>query len=106
MCDDDAPLIVATKSGGSDGKQAPISFLKALKIPGVLPYASAFACFKLITYTFYFWLPTYLSQVSSRCGLFILMVLSTRFMLNAEYIFGVSLISNANFVAQAVQTEI
>jgi len=46
----------------NDAERKPISLLAACRIPGVMPYASGFACFKLVTYAFFFWLPTYLSQ--------------------------------------------
>jgi len=39
-----------------------ISFVQALLIPGVIPYSLSYACLKLVNYTFFFWLPTYLSQ--------------------------------------------
>ena len=40
----------------------PISFIEAVLIPGVIPYSLAYACLKLVNYSFFFWLPTYLSQ--------------------------------------------
>ena len=39
-----------------------ITFYQACLIPGVLPYALSYACLKMVTYAFFFWLPTYLSQ--------------------------------------------
>lgn len=39
----------------------PISFLQAFLLPGVLPYSLAYACLKLVNYSFFFWLPFYLS---------------------------------------------
>lgn len=40
----------------------PISFIEAVFIPGVIPYSLAYACLKLVNYSFFFWLPTYLTQ--------------------------------------------
>ncbi|XP_008314101.1 sugar phosphate exchanger 3 [Cynoglossus semilaevis] len=40
----------------------PISFIQAFCLPGVLPYSLAFACLKLVNYSFFFWLPFYLSS--------------------------------------------
>lgn len=39
-----------------------ISFCKAFCLPGVLPYSLAYACLKLVNYSFFFWLPFYLSS--------------------------------------------
>ena len=39
-----------------------VGFFEAFLIPGVIPYALSYACIKLVNYTFFFWLPTYLSQ--------------------------------------------
>ena len=39
-----------------------IGFVQAFLIPGVIPYALSYACLKMVNYTFFFWLPTYLSQ--------------------------------------------
>lgn len=38
----------------------PIGFLRAWKLPGVIPYSFAYACLKMVTYGFFFWLPFYL----------------------------------------------
>ncbi|KAH3819366.1 hypothetical protein DPMN_121099, partial [Dreissena polymorpha] len=37
-----------------------LSFKKALLLPGVLMYAFAYFCLKLVNYSFFFWLPYYL----------------------------------------------
>ncbi|CAL1526632.1 unnamed protein product [Lymnaea stagnalis] len=37
-----------------------MSFLKACLLPGVIPYALAYAFLKLVNYSFFFWLPFYL----------------------------------------------
>uniref|UniRef100_A0A5G2QM59 Solute carrier family 37 member 3 n=1 Tax=Sus scrofa TaxID=9823 RepID=A0A5G2QM59_PIG len=39
-----------------------ISFYQACCLPGVIPYSLAFACLKLVNYSFFFWLPFYLSN--------------------------------------------
>lgn len=38
----------------------PIGFVKALTLPGVIPYSLAYAALKLVNYSFFFWLPFYL----------------------------------------------
>uniref|UniRef100_A0A8C2EIF5 Sugar phosphate exchanger 3 n=1 Tax=Cyprinus carpio TaxID=7962 RepID=A0A8C2EIF5_CYPCA len=39
-----------------------IGFLQAFCLPGVIPYSLAYACLKLVNYSFFFWLPFYLSK--------------------------------------------
>ncbi|XP_026859703.1 sugar phosphate exchanger 3 isoform X2 [Electrophorus electricus] len=39
-----------------------ISFFEAFCLPGVIPYSLAYACLKLVNYSFFFWLPFYLSN--------------------------------------------
>uniref|UniRef100_A0A7N8X933 Sugar phosphate exchanger 3 n=1 Tax=Mastacembelus armatus TaxID=205130 RepID=A0A7N8X933_9TELE len=39
-----------------------ISFFQAFRLPGVVPYSLAYACLKLVNYSFFFWLPFYLSN--------------------------------------------
>ncbi|XP_077003619.1 sugar phosphate exchanger 3 isoform X2 [Tamandua tetradactyla] len=39
-----------------------ISFNQACCLPGVIPYSLAYACLKLVNYSFFFWLPFYLSN--------------------------------------------
>ncbi|XP_069927513.1 sugar phosphate exchanger 3 isoform X4 [Oryctolagus cuniculus] len=39
-----------------------ISFCQACRLPGVIPYSLAYACLKLVNYSFFFWLPFYLSN--------------------------------------------
>ncbi|KAM4676310.1 sugar phosphate exchanger 3 [Discoglossus pictus] len=39
-----------------------IGFLQACCLPGVLLYSLAYACLKLVNYSFFFWLPFYLSM--------------------------------------------
>uniref|UniRef100_A0A0N5AUP0 Sugar phosphate exchanger 3 n=1 Tax=Syphacia muris TaxID=451379 RepID=A0A0N5AUP0_9BILA len=38
----------------------PISFCRAWLLPGVLSYSLAYACLKMVNYSFFFWLPFYL----------------------------------------------
>lgn len=62
--DEDAPLLnpVVTRSDSvlSDDRPAAIGFCSALCLPGVALYALAYACLKLVNYSFFFWLPYYL----------------------------------------------
>ncbi|KAM3588214.1 uncharacterized protein V6R79_024089 [Siganus canaliculatus] len=39
-----------------------IGFCEAFCLPGVIPYSLAYACLKLVNYSFFFWLPFYLSN--------------------------------------------
>nr|XP_057934616.1 sugar phosphate exchanger 3 [Doryrhamphus excisus]XP_057934617.1 sugar phosphate exchanger 3 [Doryrhamphus excisus]XP_057934619.1 sugar phosphate exchanger 3 [Doryrhamphus excisus]XP_057934620.1 sugar phosphate exchanger 3 [Doryrhamphus excisus]XP_057934621.1 sugar phosphate exchanger 3 [Doryrhamphus excisus]XP_057934622.1 sugar phosphate exchanger 3 [Doryrhamphus excisus] len=39
-----------------------VGFFQAFCLPGVLPYSLAFACLKMVNYSFFFWLPFYLSN--------------------------------------------
>lgn len=39
-----------------------VSFLQAVFLPGVIPYSLSYACLKLVNYSFFFWLPYYLSN--------------------------------------------
>ncbi|EDO46981.1 predicted protein [Nematostella vectensis] len=41
--------------------QKAIGFCQALFLPGVIPYSLSYACLKLVNYSFFFWLPYYLS---------------------------------------------
>nr|KAI8729687.1 sugar phosphate exchanger 3 isoform X2 [Biomphalaria glabrata] len=43
-------------------KPTSMSFLKACLLPGVIPYSLAYAFLKLVNYSFFFWLPFYLSN--------------------------------------------
>uniref|UniRef100_A0A4W3HKZ8 Glucose-6-phosphate exchanger SLC37A2 n=1 Tax=Callorhinchus milii TaxID=7868 RepID=A0A4W3HKZ8_CALMI len=55
----------AVGGSASSHKEAPsaISFLGALRIPGVVEFALCLLFAKLVSYTFLFWLPLYLSHV-------------------------------------------
>ncbi|KAL2102449.1 hypothetical protein ACEWY4_001617 [Coilia grayii] len=39
-----------------------IGFFEAFCLPGVIPYSLAYACLKMVNYSFFFWLPFYLSS--------------------------------------------
>lgn len=39
-----------------------VSFCQAVFLPGVIPYSLSYACLKLVNYSFFFWLPFYLSN--------------------------------------------
>lgn len=39
-----------------------IGFFNACLLPGVIPYSIAYACLKLVNYSFFFWLPFYLQS--------------------------------------------
>jgi len=43
------------------GPKKAIGFCDALLLPGVIPYSLSYACLKLVNYSFFFWLPYYLS---------------------------------------------
>uniref|UniRef100_A0A4W3H5U6 Sugar phosphate exchanger 3 n=1 Tax=Callorhinchus milii TaxID=7868 RepID=A0A4W3H5U6_CALMI len=49
-----------TVQESSTAKPPPIGFLQACCLPGVLLYSLAYACVKLVNYSFFFWLPFYL----------------------------------------------
>uniref|UniRef100_F1KWC7 Sugar phosphate exchanger 3 n=1 Tax=Ascaris suum TaxID=6253 RepID=F1KWC7_ASCSU len=40
----------------------PINFWRAWMLPGVIAYSLAYACLKLVNYSFFFWLPFYLQN--------------------------------------------
>ncbi|XP_068759959.1 sugar phosphate exchanger 3-like isoform X2 [Montipora capricornis] len=39
-----------------------VTFCQAVLLPGVIPYSLSYACLKLVNYSFFFWLPFYLSN--------------------------------------------
>lgn len=39
-----------------------VNFCQAVLLPGVIPYSLSYACLKLVNYSFFFWLPYYLSD--------------------------------------------
>uniref|UniRef100_A0A673YEM7 Sugar phosphate exchanger 3 n=1 Tax=Salmo trutta TaxID=8032 RepID=A0A673YEM7_SALTR len=52
------------QQGDEEPRETPkaIGFCQAFCLPGVLPYSLAYACLKLVNYSFFFWLPFYLSR--------------------------------------------
>lgn len=56
----DADEIATANSGDGGCEKKSIGFFKALLIPGVIPYALAYACLKSTNYALFFWLPLYL----------------------------------------------
>ncbi|XP_063785014.1 sugar phosphate exchanger 3 [Pseudophryne corroboree] len=49
------------QAADNDGSTKAIGFVQACCLPGVLLYSLAYACLKLVNYSFFFWLPFYLS---------------------------------------------
>ena len=41
-------------------EEKPVSFISALRIPGVIEYALSYFALKMVNYSFFFWLPYYL----------------------------------------------
>ena len=62
MDKDEQEEVILASDKVSIQQPKPISFIDAVLIPGVIPYSLAYACLKLVNYSFFFWLPTYLSQ--------------------------------------------
>ena len=62
--DESEPLMAPVASQGSrlGDERGGVSFLRALLIPGVVNYALAYACCKMVNYSLFFWLPYYLDQ--------------------------------------------
>ena len=60
-------------AGGGDGMDGPkggggkraVSFVHALRLPGVLPYSLCYACLKGVDYAFFFWVPRYLQSAAN-----------------------------------------
>ncbi|KAM3858810.1 sugar phosphate exchanger 3 [Diretmus argenteus] len=61
VCDGGYYSVQQPDEQSSDPPQA-VGFLQAFCLPGVLPYSLAYACLKLVNYSFFFWLPFYLSN--------------------------------------------
>ena len=57
--DDSAPIL-----GAPSSNEANISFMRALRIPGVIEYSLSLFFAKLVSYTFLFWLPLYINASS------------------------------------------
>jgi len=47
---------------GLPKEEKALSIKEALLLPGVLAYSLGYACLKMVNYSFFFWLPYYLSQ--------------------------------------------
>ncbi|XP_013913641.1 PREDICTED: sugar phosphate exchanger 3 [Thamnophis sirtalis] len=52
----------SNRSSGTNAPSQAIGFFQACCLPGVLLYSLAYACLKLVNYSFFFWLPFYLSN--------------------------------------------
>ncbi|KAL4227077.1 hypothetical protein ACF0H5_015051 [Mactra antiquata] len=57
--DSDNDVVEVVKPAENSREEA-LSFWRALLLPGVLMYAFAYFCLKLVNYSFFFWLPYYL----------------------------------------------
>uniref|UniRef100_A0A3Q0RS32 Sugar phosphate exchanger 3 n=1 Tax=Amphilophus citrinellus TaxID=61819 RepID=A0A3Q0RS32_AMPCI len=72
MSDEEDEMVVETYTRRGQSVEQPveppaaspqaIGFFQAFCLPGVLPYSLAYACLKLVNYSFFFWLPFYLSN--------------------------------------------
>ncbi|KAL5014851.1 hypothetical protein ScPMuIL_009121 [Solemya velum] len=60
-----APLLGSSKQSASVERPKAVGFCMALFLPGVILYALAYACLKLVNYSFFFWLPFYLKGAFS-----------------------------------------
>ncbi|KAB0374087.1 hypothetical protein FD755_014343 [Muntiacus reevesi] len=59
-------VVILPADGG--GGMAAISFTGALKIPGVIEFSLCLLFAKLVSYTFLFWLPLYITNVAKKPG--------------------------------------
>uniref|UniRef100_A0A672QLU1 Sugar phosphate exchanger 3 n=1 Tax=Sinocyclocheilus grahami TaxID=75366 RepID=A0A672QLU1_SINGR len=59
LCDD---YSIQQRDEEPEPQPKAIGFLQAFCLPGVIPYSLAYACLKLVNYSFFFWLPFYLSN--------------------------------------------
>lgn len=50
--------------GNQNHNDSPITFMGALKIPGVVEFSLCLFFSKLVNYTFLFWLPLYIKNTS------------------------------------------
>ena len=60
--EDEADPNYSIQEGKSVTQVKAISFYQACCLPGVIAYSLACACLKLVNYSFFFWLPFYLSN--------------------------------------------
>lgn len=54
--------VATISSSGSHEQLKPVSFITALKIPGVIEYSFCLFFSKLVSYTFLYWLPRYIAS--------------------------------------------
>ncbi|XP_045022402.1 sugar phosphate exchanger 3 isoform X5 [Bubalus bubalis] len=60
--EDEAEPNYSIQEGNTVTQVKAISFYQACCLPGVIAYSLAYACLKLVNYSFFFWLPFYLSN--------------------------------------------
>ncbi|XP_057588008.1 sugar phosphate exchanger 3 isoform X3 [Hippopotamus amphibius kiboko] len=60
--EDEAEPNYSIQEGSAVTQVKAISFYQACCLPGVIAYSLAYACLKLVNYSFFFWLPFYLSN--------------------------------------------
>ncbi|CAI9177489.1 unnamed protein product [Rangifer tarandus platyrhynchus] len=60
--EDEAEPNYSIQEGNTVTQVKAISFFQACCLPGVIAYSLAYACLKLVDYSFFFWLPFYLSN--------------------------------------------
>ncbi|XP_055277339.1 sugar phosphate exchanger 3 isoform X2 [Moschus berezovskii] len=60
--EDEAEPNYSIQEGNTVSQVKAISFYQACCLPGVIAYSLAYACLKLVNYSFFFWLPFYLSN--------------------------------------------
>ncbi|KAL8621692.1 hypothetical protein ACOMHN_024663 [Nucella lapillus] len=56
------PTTCTSPVSDQDSQPQAVNFFTALLLPGVVPYALCYAFLKLVNYSFFFWLPFYLSN--------------------------------------------
>uniref|UniRef100_A0A8B9BKN2 Sugar phosphate exchanger 3 n=1 Tax=Anser brachyrhynchus TaxID=132585 RepID=A0A8B9BKN2_9AVES len=59
---DDDDRNYSIQAADTDSQPKAIGFFQACCLPGVILYSLAYACLKLVNYSFFFWLPFYLSN--------------------------------------------
>lgn len=59
---DDDDRNYSIQATDNDNQPKAIGFFQACCLPGVVLYSLAYACLKLVNYSFFFWLPFYLSN--------------------------------------------
>ncbi|XP_054844296.1 sugar phosphate exchanger 3 [Eublepharis macularius] len=60
--EDDQNYTIQAADPSSSPQPRAIGFFQACCLPGVILYSLAYACLKLVNYSFFFWLPFYLSS--------------------------------------------